>query len=506
MKKKIQIIQYIGIVLLFLVLVGAYFLVNKFSFFKEKHNEEVSFENSYFTENQEDSDMFFAFADSLPTESKNLHNAEILFPFFEKLSLLDSLKDRKINILHIGDSHVQADIMTHTVRQKFQEQFGNAGLGFVFPYSIIKTNGGTNVRFSSNIQWGSQKNFDAKKGISAGLGGYSLYTSSQKFAIELQVKNPEYAFNTLKIITPENQHFFNLATSKGEVKIKPSVVKSVTHKVKKGETLYAIAKKYHTTVAKIQQINKLKGTNIRIGSTLKISTSEVVTKNVELNNFEVFGESNSSFSYYMYENLEVSDKIFLTPNLPNSEFSLNGIVLENDKNGVIYHSIGINGGHFSDFNQNKLFFDQIKALEPDLIIVSLGTNESFGRLSSEKFWMQTSLFIESVREKYAHCPILFTTPPPSQFKRKVTNPFPNEYTNILINNSLPNKYSVFDLYNAVGGNQAINRLVSQHMIAKDRVHYSKKGYQEHGELLFESLISHYFRVKKRPKVKGKNTI
>ena len=42
------------------------------------------------------------------------------------------------------------------------------------------------------------------------------------------------------------------------------------YKIKKGDTLSGIAKRYHCTVAQIQKWNGLKGTNIQIGKTLKI--------------------------------------------------------------------------------------------------------------------------------------------------------------------------------------------------------------------------------------------
>ncbi len=43
-----------------------------------------------------------------------------------------------------------------------------------------------------------------------------------------------------------------------------------THKVKKGDTLGGIAKRYHCTVKQLQTWNGLKGTNIRVGQVLKI--------------------------------------------------------------------------------------------------------------------------------------------------------------------------------------------------------------------------------------------
>lgn len=43
------------------------------------------------------------------------------------------------------------------------------------------------------------------------------------------------------------------------------------HVVRKGESLGKIAQKYHTTISNIQQLNNLKGTNIRAGQKLKIT-------------------------------------------------------------------------------------------------------------------------------------------------------------------------------------------------------------------------------------------
>ncbi|MFN9662410.1 MAG: LysM peptidoglycan-binding domain-containing protein, partial [Akkermansiaceae bacterium] len=61
-------------------------------------------------------------------------------------------------------------------------------------------------------------------------------------------------------------------TSPTNVKPKPKPKTStvVRHTVKRGETLSVIAKRYRTTVSKIQQSNGIRGTVIRVGQTLKI--------------------------------------------------------------------------------------------------------------------------------------------------------------------------------------------------------------------------------------------
>lgn len=434
----------------------------------------------------------------VPLEYNNFYNASALNPFFEKLVALDTFHDRKLNIVHIGDSHIQADVMTNLMRVRLQEVFGNAGLGLVFPYSLIKTNGGKNVTFSSNISWNAEKNSDL-----SGITGYALSTNKKNFVIELNLKNKDYTFNTLKIITPDNQRLFELATNVGKVTpLKPSAPKSISHKVSKGETLYSISKKYHSTIAQVQKANKLKSNKIRIGQVLHIPNKQVASApdtKVDMSNATILN-ANALYSYYAYDSLEVSDKIYLTPNAESSSFTLNGIVLENNNNGIIYHTIGVNGAHFSDYNKSSRFFEQIKALSPDLIVISLGTNETFGKLSAERYDAEVTKFIEAIRNSYGQCPILLTTPPPSLYKKKNPNLLCMEYANTLIDNSIKDNYSVFDLYRALGGNEAMTRFIQEKLIAGDRVHYTRDGYLEQGSLFYDAFMSNYQNYKQQIKL------
>lgn len=53
------------------------------------------------------------------------------------------------------------------------------------------------------------------------------------------------------------------------VKPKPKP-KSTIHSVRKGDTLYGLAKRYGTTVGALQRANSIKGSTIRIGQKIKI--------------------------------------------------------------------------------------------------------------------------------------------------------------------------------------------------------------------------------------------
>lgn len=54
-----------------------------------------------------------------------------------------------VSIVHIGDSHIQADISTGTTRELLQYDFGNAGRGLVSPLKMSGTNEPLDYTFQS---------------------------------------------------------------------------------------------------------------------------------------------------------------------------------------------------------------------------------------------------------------------------------------------------------------------------------------------------------------------
>ena len=64
------------------------------------------------------------------------YQKEAIFPFFEKLK---KSSEKKVKILHIGDSHIQPDKGTGVTRNKLQKLFGFGGRGLIFPYQLAGT-------------------------------------------------------------------------------------------------------------------------------------------------------------------------------------------------------------------------------------------------------------------------------------------------------------------------------------------------------------------------------
>lgn len=422
-----------------------------------------------------------------------LQNAEVLKPFFEKIIKLQKEKKGKINIVHIGDSHIQADLMTNFVRKKLQEEFGNGGRGFIFPHSLAKTNGSSNERFKSNRNWESYRNIYSDKGNPVGLSGIALWTNAKDFAVEINTRDSSYDFTTIKVFTPKNKKQFDFALSERTIVLESQVPKKITHRIKRGEAISIIADKYNVSIAELKRANNLRSNNIQAGKTLKIPTGEMQPKSVTRSEFIPLEMKSDAFSH-IYKSEKPLDKIYLIPDTKSSDFELNGLFLENENPGIVYSSIGVNGAKFSDYNKYPLFFEQLAGLQPDLIILSLGTNESFDKMASADFMLQLELFLEMTRKK-TQSPVLVSTPPSSLFKRKFPNTFAADYAESISAKAIEKKYSVFDLYSQLGGLYGVERNAARGFMASDKVHYSKAGYERQGKILAQAILREFDNYK-----------
>lgn len=423
----------------------------------------------------------------------HIFNANVLESFFKKLKENENQKTHKINIVHIGDSHIQGDLMTNEIRKRLQDQYGNAGRGLVFPYQLAKTNGSYNERFKSNRAWGSYRNILPFKDNPVGLSGIALWRDSGGFVLEMNVKDPAYKFNIIKIITPQNQDMFDVAVSSKVNSIQTTERKVITHKIKKGEVLGAIADKYKVSIAEIKRQNHLKSNAIRAGRTLKILTNETRPKTVSMSEFVPLDLESDSFSHY-YNSENSLSRIFLVPNKESSDYRLNGLILEKNAPGIIYSGIGVNGAKYSDYNKYPLFFEQLKSLHPDLLVFSLGTNESYDKMESENYIKQLREFISNIKAQKIDAPIIIMTPPPSLLRRK-PNTYIASYTREIIDIAKNDGFAVWDLYHEFGGMSGIKQLKQQGLIGSDWVHYSKKGYEKQGRMFTKALVKAYDNYK-----------
>ncbi|AUX17494.1 hypothetical protein [Flavobacterium columnare] len=90
---------------------------------------------------------------NLDYEKNRILNENHLKPLFLKLLKLKKDNLKQVSFVHLGDSHIQADMSTKIIRTELQHYFGNAGRGLIFPYQLAKSNAPSDIIFDSNSNW-----------------------------------------------------------------------------------------------------------------------------------------------------------------------------------------------------------------------------------------------------------------------------------------------------------------------------------------------------------------
>jgi len=356
-------------------------------------------------------------------------NYERLFDLFNRLVLQGK---GQINILHIGDSHIQADYLSGRIRQRLQTFFqgGLGGRGFVFPYNVAKTNNPYNLSVTYSGAWEGCKNTEAIKNCDLGLSGISVTTYDSISSISIALRDtdhPKYDFNRIKI-------FHNTDSTSYSIKVDNySVKQTVIDNDTLGYTLFILQ-------------DHLDSLNLRFIKTADCQRS----------------------------------------------FTLHGISLETNDPGIVYHSIGINGAEVESFLRCNLFTRHLKALDPDWIIISLGTNDCYPEeFDKNAFGQKYEQLLQKIYSTDKDVAILLTVPGDSYRHRKFLNTNTGLVQEEIFRVAKKYNCAVWDLYTVMGGLNSIYEWYKNDLTAKDKLHLNKNGYFLQGDLFFNAFLKAY---------------
>lgn len=185
---------------------------------------------------------------------------------------------------------------------------------------------------------------------------------------------------------------------------------------------------------------------------------------------------------YRYKLAEFQDTLmtsFITP-LPDDSIR---------KSGVCYYIAGANGAEFSTYNQKPEFFKETALLKPDLVIISLGTNEAFGYLDTNTFENNIDAFISQIKCYNPAADILITTPGDALKRKRYINVSIEKVRSILISYATNSNVAVWDLNTIMGGQGSIKKWFTSGLSQKDKIHYTREGYYLQGFLFFNALMN-----------------
>lgn len=378
-----------------------------------------------------------------------------LYRAFDRLAEADS---NVVSILHLGDSHVQAGYFPFATAALLQQQFGNAGRGFVFPYNLAGTNGPEDYRWNSTARWQTERVIDRYKPPVLGPGAITIHT---------QVATPGLSFSG-KTDAPMDNNF------------------------RKVQLLYDAGTDNSTIICPDASVT-VTGSPFPGSPTIRMASLDFLQTS---QTFQVRWEDKGATPFRFY-----------------------GAILQNGRNGVLYNSVGINGAMFQQYNDlSNILLAQMAVLNPQLVIISLGTNEAYGRLDPLEFRNEIDKMVQLIRTQQPSASIVLTTPPDCmRAVRKATRKkiSKKKYRTVYTTSYYPNPYIAMVTQQILGyakqhgiacwNFNAVNKAQRARFAgawAQDHIHFNVKGYELQGELLYEALQQSYTQylqvIKKNP--------
>lgn len=399
---------------------------------------------------------FTTYAQQQHADVNSIQQDTALYHVFNSLSAADS---NVITILHLGDSHIQAGYFSMTTASLLQNQFGYAGRGYVFPYNLAGTNGPEDYRWNSTTRWSSERVVDRNKSDVLGPGAIVISSQNDAPTLSFAGKPDGTMDNNFRKVT-----LLYDAGNTNNTLVVPDATVTVTRAPFPGSPTLSMA-----TLDFLQ-------------------TSQSFQARWE-------GTGNGPFRFY-------------------------GAIMENSRNGVLYHSVGINGAMYQHYNEfSNILLAEMEVLKPQLVIISLGTNEAYGgRMDPLAFRDEIDKAVTLIREQNPAVNILLTTPPDCmRAVRKATRKKvgKKKYKTIYHTAYYPNPYISMVTQQIMGyarqhgiacwNFNAVNKAQSSRFAgawAPDHIHFNVKGYQQQGQLLYEALqrsYTHYLQqTKKNP--------
>lgn len=340
---------------------------------------------------------------------------------------------KPLTIVHIGDSHIQAEIGTNVTREMLQLRFGNAGRGLVAPLRIAGTNQPRDYKFESSGRWSAEKFMKAPWNNPMGFNGTSITLHGTESDITLSTTvNDEDDYDPFTRITL-----------------------------------------YHSGRMEITSVTDASGMNVI---------------------FSASSPAEGQTDIALWTPVESATVSFTT----SQRFTLFGAVLSGERPGVMYHAIGNNGATYSTYNRISGMASGVAALHPDIIVLSLGTNEAFGSLDIPSLTRNVDTLVKDLRRTCPDALLLIVTPMECHRRmvrkvrrRRITsysvNPNILPIRNALLRYAADNNIAVYDWYEIAGGQGASDTWIEAELFGRDRVHHTSTGYRLHGRLFYEAL-------------------
>lgn len=347
----------------------------------------------------------------------------------------------RVNILHIGGSHVQAGDLSGRIRSNFTRlgETTIADRGLIFPFKVLKSNGPYNYYVTYSGDWGKSRNISKEPDVELGLSGAAAIARDTLDSISFDFRgDTRWAFSRLRII----------------------------------------------------------------GEATDACVTPIIITETDTLNYIYKDETNEG---YIFDLGEAKTKFTLTFNglSDSTQFVLRGILpLKDTDEGITYSESGVNGAAVPSWLRCNKFTQDLSLLPPDLVVFGIGINDANvpeKDFDPDEFKSTYRILIRRIQEVNPKCSFLFITNNDCYLslrrKKKTFNPNTKKVQQAFMD--LAKEYSgcVFDVYALMGGLKSSDKWYKQNLMKKDHIHFTTAGYQLLGDILYNSIIDDYFSRK-----------
>lgn len=384
-------------------------------------------------------------------------SSERMAGFYKKLDSLVLFGNQRINIMHIGGSHVQADIFSNRIRRNLSEIVPDfaAQRGLIFPFSAAKTNNPQNytIRYSGN--WTKRQNSLPPTTENLGISGYSISTGCTDATISFRLNSDSSGIWQYNRLTLQ-------AAVADTASILPLLVV--------GED---------TIISRLTESGY-------IFNLTQLSDSGTIILRRQYDVKHLCREIDTTATPCRYRVEDCGE---------GEIFTLFGLLPENDFNGLTYHALGVNGASLKSWLRCSNFAEELKLIKPDLVILGVGINDAnipYGTFNPEVFKAEYQQLLRVIYEVSPDCAVIVITNNDSVL-RKGKSSYGINRNGELVQRAMrelaaEENGGLWDQYAIMGGAGSMAVWKERGLAREDRVHFTCTGYELLGDMFFNALI------------------
>jgi len=473
-------------------------------------------------------------------------------PLFNKLDTLVFENRGQVRILHIGGSHLQADVISGRIREHLVKEYpgASAGRGFVFPFSAAKTNTPSSYATSYKGIWDKCKNVQKQVTKPLGLLGIAVSTSDPRaeISILLDKYNSEPMWGETKlrlfgysdnndvvpVLRVDAQDIYGIldTASQSYTFTAPRPIDSIQIQFRWMDSLEQAAvaqfiadSLLQDSIAKADTTKKDSAITDAAGSTDTVAKDSIEKADLPNNVALLADASNEAARDSMFQGdcdvldtaclsqderaglaaqaadstaADSTDSNALQKKRGRPHFTLTGILTETDNPGITYTAVGINGAKVNDYFEEicPRFEKEMEFYKPDLVIFAIGINDAnVEKFDDKQFIENYSHLISRIHNVAPNAAIIFETNNDMYRKAKkkkyVQHPNGEIARKAFFTLAEKHKAGVWDKFGIMGGLGSMAKWEKAGLAKSDKVHFKLSGYNLLGDMFYKALISSY---------------